>query len=313
MSSTVSRRKDCNEMTNETMQESMYRITNAILDSYEEIGGINHIGGPNLPSRNSIVGVLADLESLIFPGYREEEPLDEGNLKFTIAENISRVSRNLATEIEKSLQFRLRSTGSSDTVCRERAEYETFLLLQEIPEIRRRVKIDVEAAFAGDPAAQSHEEVILSYPGVEAIIVHRIAHFLHQQGIPLIPRMMSEYIHGKTGIDIHPGAQIGDFFFIDHATGVVIGETTIIGDRVKIYQGVTIGALSVKKGMANEKRHPTIEDDVTIYAGASILGGDTTIGRGSVIGGNVWITESVPPFSKIYNKPSEYIRKEASV
>lgn len=313
MSSTASRRKDCNEMTNETMQESMYRITNAILDSYEEIGGINHIGGPNLPSRNSIVGVLADLESLIFPGYREEEPLDEGNLKFTIAENISRVSRNLATEIEKSLQFRLRSTGSSDTVCRERAEYETFLLLQEIPEIRRRVKVDVEAAFAGDPAAKSHEEVILSYPGVEAIIVHRIAHFLHQQGIPLIPRIMSEYIHGKTGIDIHPGAQIGDFFFIDHATGVVIGETTIIGDRVKIYQGVTIGALSVKKGMANEKRHPTIEDDVTIYAGASILGGDTTIGRGSVIGGNVWITESVPPFSKIYNKPSEYIRKEASV
>lgn len=313
MSSTVKRRKDCNEMTNETMQDSMYRITNAILESYNEIGGINHIGGPNLPSRKSIIDILADLEALIFPGYREEQALDEGNLKFTIAENISRVSRNLATEIEKSLRFGLRSSGSPAKVCRERAEYETFLLLQKIPEIRRRVKVDVEAAFAGDPAAKSREEVILAYPGVEAIIAHRIAHVLHSQDIPLIPRMMSEYIHGTTGIDIHPGAQIGDYFFIDHATGVVIGETTVIGDRVKIYQGVTIGALSVKKRMANEKRHPTIEDDVTIYAGASILGGNTVIGHDSIIGGNVWITESVPPYSKIYNKPSEYVRKETSV
>jgi serine O-acetyltransferase len=291
------------------MQESMYRITNAILDSYQEIGGINHIGGPNLPSRRSITNILIDLESLIFPGYREDEELDEGNIKFTIAEKISRVSRNLATEIEKSLQFRLRSAGSNAKVCRERAEWETFLLLEDIPEIRRRVKVDVEAAFDGDPAAKSHEEVILAYPGVEAIIAHRIAHFLNDRDIPLIPRMISEYIHGKTGIDIHPGAQIGEYFFIDHATGVVIGETTIIGDRVKIYQGVTIGALSVKKEMANEKRHPTIEDDVTIYAGATILGGDTVIGRGSTIGGNVWITESVPPGSRIYNKPSEYVRK----
>jgi len=180
-------------------------------------------------------------------------------------------------------------------------------LLGQLPELRRKIHLDVEAAFEGDPAAKSHEEVILAYPGLEAISIHRFAHELWIRNIPLLPRMMSEYIHGKTGIDIHPGATIGESFFIDHGTGVVIGETTVIGKNVKIYQGVTLGALSVRKELSHKKRHPTIEDEVTIYAGATILGGETVIGRGSVIGGNVWITESVPPYSRVYNKPLEYV------
>jgi serine O-acetyltransferase len=165
--------------------------------------------------------------------------------------------------------------------------------------------LDVEAAVAGDPAANSENEVILAYPSLAAISTHRVAHFLYERDVPLLPRIMSEYVHHRTGIDIHPGAKIGRSFFIDHGTGVVIGETTQIGDRVKLYQGVTLGALSVSRDMRGKKRHPTIEDDVTIYAGATILGGDTVIGRGSVIGGNVWLVRSVPPYSKVYNARSE--------
>jgi len=173
-----------------------------------------------------------------------------------------------------------------------------------LPEIRTRLHLDVQAALEGDPAASSEAEVIVAYPGMAAITVHRLVHFLYQRAVPLLPRIMSEYVHHQTGIDIHPGATIGDYFFIDHGTGVVIGETTIIGDRVKIYQGVTLGALSVKKSLARKKRHPTIEDNVTIYAGATILGGDTVIGHESVIGGNVWLIQSVPPFSRVYNSVS---------
>jgi serine O-acetyltransferase len=159
---------------------------------------------------------------------------------------------------------------------------------------------DVAAAFRGDPAAKTVEEVILAYPGLEAIVGHRIAHFFWQAGVPLIPRMMSEHLHSKTGIDIHPGASIGKRFFIDHGTGVVVGETAIIGDDVKLYQGVTLGALSVRKGEGEQKRHPTIEDEVTIYSGATILGGRTVVGKGSIIGGNVWLTNSVPAYSRVY-------------
>jgi serine O-acetyltransferase len=170
-----------------------------------------------------------------------------------------------------------------------------------LPDIRARLHLDVKAALDGDPAAKSEAEIIVAYPGLAAISVHRIVHFLYQRDVPLLPRIMSEYIHHQTGIDIHPGATIGDSFFIDHGTGVVIGETTVTGDHVKIYQGVTLGALSVKKSLARDKRHPTIEDNVTIYAGATILGGDTVIGHDSVIGGNVWLVRSVPPFSRVYN------------
>jgi len=184
--------------------------------------------------------------------------------------------------------------------------------LDELPAIRRALSLDMQANFRGDPAAKSEDEVILSYPGFQAITVHRLAHYFWDAQVPLIPRMMSEMVHGNTGIDIHPGAKIGESFFIDHGTGVVIGETTVIGNNVKLYQGVTLGALSVKKEEGRRKRHPTIEDDVTIYSNATILGGETTIGRGSVIGGNVWITESVPPNTRVYNQAGDQASRQNS-
>lgn len=299
------------------MNHHILELTDLFLESYKEIGGINHLTGPNLPSRLGVQAIISDLESLMFPGFKTEEALEHENLKFTIAETISRVLRNLTTEITRSLCFERRITGENFcphhnslreiSDCRKESEAIATSLLQEFPRLRKLVQKDVEAAYQGDPASRSREEVILSYPGVEAIIIHRVAHELWIRQVPLIPRMMSEIIHGKTGIDIHPGATIGDFFFIDHATGVVIGETTTIGNGVKIYQGVTLGALSVAKDKANTKRHPTIEDRVTIYSGATILGGNTIIGADSIIGGNVWITSSVPAGSKVYNKTSDYI------
>ena len=302
------------------MPRSIDRIVDEIVESYASIGGINHISGPNLPSMESVVNIIADFESIIFPGYKSADAIRETNLRYCTGETVNRLVRALQAEIFKSLCFKQRlenpdsggycsETETARLEAMDQAEILTFDILNCVPEVRRRIKLDVEAAYAGDPAARSHEEVILAYPGVEAILIHRVAHEIWLRHVPLIPRMMSEHLHGKTGIDIHPGAQIGDYFFIDHATGVVIGETTRIGNHVKVYQGVTMGALSVSKRQVGTKRHPTIEDDVTIYAGASILGGDTTIGEGSIIGGNVWITESVPPNSKIYNPPASYIRK----
>ncbi len=275
-----------------------------ILASYEQYGGINLTDSHNFPNRESVIGALADIENVIFPGFREDAGLERDSLRFVTGERLHRVVRNLTGEVLKAIKHICLTINRDGSGCYKYAEQIVIKLIDEIPEFRRLSLTDAKAALDGDPAARSMEEVILSYPGLEALLVHRIAHFLHDHGVPIIPRMMSEHIHGKTGIDIHPGAKIGEECFIDHGTGVVIGETSILGRQVKIYQGVTLGALSVKKKMADKKRHPTIEDNVTIYAGATILGGDTVIGRGSVIGGNTWITESVPPESKIYNAPA---------
>lgn len=268
-----------------------------IMDSYQNDGGINKAGAENFPNRENVVSVIRELQSLIYPGFTTAEEIDGDNLKYITGQKVNRIISILTKEIKKALVYKASQHDENSKVqnshCFSLAEKTAVALIQEIPEIRRMVKLDTIAAYNGDPAAQSGEEVIVSYPGLEAIIVHRLAHFLHGCGVPVIPRIMSEYIHGKTGIDIHPGATIGESFFIDHGTGVVIGETTVIGKNVKIYQGVTLGALSVKKSLQNSKRHPTIEDDVTIYANATILGGETVIGKGSVIGGNSWITESV--------------------
>jgi len=316
----------------------------ALLESYSKYGFVNHAGDANLPSKRSIEKILRELTELLLPGFEEMDALDHDKLALITAERVNRVARNLEQEVEKSVAFGLRnaaeiaggtgsvnSSGSVNTSgygnasggansangvpaahagqnfksCHAGAEILVGTFFSELPAIRAMLGTDIRSAFKGDPAAKSLDEVILSYPGLEAILVHRLAHFFWQQNIPLIPRMMSEYVHSKTGIDIHPGAEIGESFFIDHGTGVVIGETTVIGKNVKLYQGVTLGALSVKKELAGKKRHPTIEDDVTIYAGATILGGDTIIGRGSVIGGNVWITKSVPPGSTIYANGNE--------
>lgn len=264
-----------------------------VLDSYNLYGGINFNDSANFPNKQTVVNVLQDLQSLIFPGFKREEKLDKDNLRYVTGERIHRIVALLTQEVQKALLYLCKDREMNNSMCFGLAEKTVLSLIEEIPEIRRKSHLDAQAALAGDPAARSEEEIILSYPGLEAILVHRIAHFLHINGVPMIPRIMSEYIHGKTGIDIHPGAEIGESFFIDHGTGVVIGETTIIGNNVKIYQGVTLGALSVKKEMHDKKRHPTIEDNVTIYAGATILGGNTVIGKNSTIGGNVWITKSV--------------------
>ncbi|MDF1569936.1 MAG: serine O-acetyltransferase EpsC [Spirochaetaceae bacterium] len=283
-------------------------INKSIIDSYQNLGGINHITGPNLPSRRGVIAILETFESLIFPGFQAEEKLEDDLISYTIGAKTRRLVRELTVEISRSLEYEVRSEGRESVpgTCRKEAEKIALNLLELIPSLRERAMRDVEAAYTGDPAAKSRDEVILSYPGLEAVACYRVAHELYIRDVPLIPRMMSEHVHKNTGIDIHPGAQIDDGFFIDHATGVVVGETSVIGKNVKLYQGVTIGALSVAKELADKKRHPTIEDNVTIYAGATILGGKTVIGKGSVIGGNVWITSSVPAFSVVYNRPADY-------
>jgi serine O-acetyltransferase len=272
-----------------------------ILTSYDTYGGINLTDTQNFPNRESVVQVVSDLENVIFPGFREDSCLDKETIRFVTGERLHRIVRNLTGEVLKGIKYICMITNRDGSGCYKYSEQIVLALIDEIPEFRRLSCTDAKAALDGDPAAKSVEEVILSYPGLEALLVHRIAHFLYSKGVPIIPRIMSEYVHSKTGIDIHPGAQIGEECFIDHGTGVVIGETTSIGKQVKIYQGVTLGALSVKKIMADRKRHPSIEDNVTIYAGATILGGETVIGKGSVIGGNTWITDSVAPGSKIFN------------
>lgn len=276
---------------------SIDSLIDNILKSYETDGGINKAGAENFPNRENVVSVLHELQCLIFPGYTTAEEVEADNLRYVTGQRVNKIISVLTKEIKKALVYKSSQYNKDAQVqkshCFELAEQASIALLEALPEIRRLVRLDTQAAFNGDPAAKSGEEVIVSYPGLEAIIVYRIAHILHKNGVPVIPRIMTEHIHGKTGIDIHPGATIGESFFIDHGTGVVIGETTVIGKNVKIYQGVTLGALSVKKSLQNSKRHPTIEDDVTIYANATILGGETVIGKGSVIGGNSWITESI--------------------
>ena len=269
-----------------------------ILDSYEKYGLINRNDIENFPNRQNVVSVLQDLQSLILPGFKAAEDIEPLNIRFITGQKVNNIIAKLTREIQKSLIYTISKVkGNSDNIenshCFKLAERTSIALIEEIPELRRKIQLDTIAAYNGDPAAHSKEEVILSYPGLEAIVIHRIANFLYKNGIPIIPRIMSEHVHGKTGIDIHPGATIGESFFIDHGTGVVIGETCVIGKNVKIYQGVTLGALSVKKELQDKKRHPTIEDNVTIYAGATILGGDTVIGKGCIIGGNTWVTQSV--------------------
>ncbi len=287
----------------------MNRLNNSIeslVESYKEHGVVNHSGAVNLPSRESVMAILADLGArnlrLITNNPKKIVGLSGYGL-----EVVERVPLERFAPPAESVSFSTRNGSFScgHGGCHAVARLIVDDFFETLPEIRRVLLTDVEAACRGDPAARSIEEVIVSYPGLDAITVHRVANFFWNRGVPLIPRMMSEIVHGRTGIDIHPGAAIGESFFIDHGTGVVIGGTAIIGKNVKIYQGVTLGALSVKKDEADKKRHPTIEDDVCIYSGATILGGETVIGRGCVIGGNVWITESVPPETMVFLKSPE--------
>lgn len=268
-------------------------IVNALLDSYCEIGGINHLDCSNLPSKRVIGAICDDLLQILFPGFFAEEVVSSQELPLLTNERIAAIRERLGTELRRSV--RLKSPDSSDH--RAEANELCCAFLRRIPEVRRLLQTDVEAAYEGDPAARNFDEIIVAYPFLEAIAIQRLAHLLYADGVPLLPRMMTEWAHGRTGIDIHPGAQIGSHFFIDHGTGVVIGETCEIGTHVKLYQGVGLVARSLAAGQAlkGKKRHPTIEDHVTIYAGATIVGGDTVIGARSTIGANVFVLKSVPP------------------
>ena len=281
-------------------------IKKALLESYAHDGGINHLDGVNLPSQDRVTEIARDLMHVLFPGYFEQTSLAQKDVPAWLDRLLVKLNQSLATEIEKCLRF----GGSAEPA--EGARRIATELLVQLPEIRRVVQTDVNAAYQGDPAARSIEEIIVAYPCVLVISLQRIAHVLYHQKVPLLPRMLTEYGHERTGVDIHPGAQIGTHFFIDHGTGVVIGETTRIGHHVKIYQGVTLGAKSFESDPAGNpvkgvKRHPDIEDHVTIYAHVTILGGDTRVGAHSVIGANVWLLDSIPPNNVAYYKSTSLV------
>ena len=259
-----------------------------------------------MPSRNAIIGILKDIRNIMFPGYFTDGAQTTPDAKYFIGNTVLQVEHNLVNQVREALLFRDGGKMSYEQID-ERAHEVCAAMLCKIPSIQKLLYKDIQAAFDGDPAAQSKEEIIYSYPGFFAIWVYRIAHELYKLDVPLVPRIMTEYAHSRTGVDINAGAEIGEYFFIDHATGVVIGETTRIGSHVKIYQGVTLGALSTRGGqrLAGVRRHPTIEDNVTIYANACVLGGETVIGAGSVIAGSAFVTQSVPPNSRVSQKNQE--------
>ena len=276
-------------------------VVSAVAASYAGGRLIDSLGTANLPNKRQVIEALNHLKAVMYLGYYATGSLDESRIRYSVASHLYPAYEILVEQIRRAVSYEgFRTAGEPRPPDWPRLT--TLAVLEKIPTIRTLLSKDVLAAFQGDPAANSVEEIIFSYPSIEAITVHRIAHELFTQGVPMLPRMMAEHAHSLSGIDIHPGAAIGESFFIDHGTGVVIGETCSIGDNVKIYQGVTLGALSVERGPSagrGKKRHPTIEDNVTIYAGATILGGATVIGKGSIVGGNVWLVASVPPGSRI--------------
>jgi serine O-acetyltransferase len=279
--------------------EKLETLVGRIVETYKGDSGINFIDVANLPVRRQILGILELLFEVLFPGHTGHKAVTQSNVRYVVGDILSQVYAELADQAKRAYLYQCRVENCDGCNCEKKGQDVAFELLAELPRIREFLKGDVCAAFDGDPAAKSYEEIVISYPCITAIAIHRIAHELFIREVPLIPRIMSECAHARTGIDIHPGARIGRNFFIDHGTGVVIGETSVIGDNVKIYQGTTLGALSFRRDergriIKGGKRHPTIEDDVTIYAEATILG-DVTIGKGAVIGGNTWIKESVSP------------------
>lgn len=299
------------EMGRERDPKGSDTLVDKILETYLETKGVNLREEDDLPSKEEVVEILNDLLTIIFPGYFGKIEITKANIRDIVDELLNSIGIRLRTQIERSLKYDCRMTKKcSIDICELHAKDIAREILEELPRIRWILSGDIQAAYDGDPAAKSIEEVILSYPAIVSIATYRIAHLLYERGVPLMPRIMSEYAHGLTGIDIHPGARIGRNFFIDHGTGTVIGETTVIGDNVKLYQGVTLGALSLPRDERGKiikyrKRHPTIEDNVVIYAGATILGGNTIIGKNSIIGGNVWITSSVPPNTRVAIAPPE--------
>lgn len=286
-----------------TFEDNINDIVTDLIGYYEKENTTDNVGIFNHPDKEIIIDILSSLRKVIFPGY-----FKNGSTKvYTLRNNLSMLIEDVMFKLTKQIAIVFGGERRNEDAIVEKARQITLEFVKCLRKIREYIETDVQAAYEGDPAAYSKDEIIYSYPGLFAILVNRIAHELFTLGVPVIPRMMTEYAHSETGIDIHPGATIGKFFFIDHGTGIVIGETTVIGNNVKIYQGVTLGALSTRGGQAlkSKKRHPTIEDNVTIYSGASILGGDTVIGKDVIIGGNVFITRSVPDGAKVSVKNQE--------
>ncbi len=283
-------------------------LAKSLCSSYIDDGCAGYAGRSGIPQRDIILLLLEQLLELLFPGYTGRKGFSREGQLFSTGDILNKVYKGLSEQIGKAFMFRCKSVDCSD-LCRGRASQTAMALLRKLPSLRSMLLDDAQAALEGDPAASSLDEIILAYPGFKCVCIHRIAHELYMANVPLVPRVMSEFAHSETGIDINPGATIGSHFFIDHGTGVVVGETAVIGKNVKLYQGVTLGALSFPKDATGKlikgnKRHPNIEDDVTIYAEATILG-NVTIGHHSVIGGNVWLTEPVPPYSKVTVSPSK--------
>lgn len=285
----------------EWSQEQSRALVERLLATYTDGRCINNREGHDLPRREVVFSVLDRLMTILFPGFLEAHPVTNANIEYHIGDQINHVYIDLVDEVERALRYECKLNKCDACTVRQESKKAVAQLLGSLPNIRETLKEDIDKAFEGDPAARSPDAIVLSYPYIEAITTHRLAHELYNAGVPLVPRLWSERAHARTGIDINPGATIGSRFFIDHGTGVVIGETCHIGRNVAIYQGVTLGALAPAKGqkLRGKQRHPTLEDDVIIYAGATILGGDTVIGQGAVIGGNVWLTDSVPPGTKV--------------
>ena len=288
------------------LKDQLPDVTARIVATYDRDGKMNHLDHCPLPRYDEIITAIQELNEIMFPGYRRREGLHHGNISYYVGDLVDRLHDRLTTQIGRALRHDAGATSD----CNSAEDFEalgqakTLQFLDQLPELREILATDVQAAYDGDPACKSPAEVIFCYPGLEAITVYRLAHLLYEIGIPFIPRMMSEWAHSRTGIDIHPGATIGRYFFIDHGTGVVIGETSHIGEHVKLYQGVTLGALSFPTDaegqlVRGQKRHPTLEDGVVVYANATILGGRTVVGHDSVIGSSVWLTRSVEPHTTV--------------
>lgn len=309
------RNEECRLNVDPEVSEEQARVIPQVVDRLVAGCGLadsfEHVSPVPIPDKDEVVEVIEIARRILFPGYFSLDRISRTSLTYNLGQEVTTLFDKLSAQITWSVRHDCYRYEHICAHCIEQGREKALVFLQTLPEIRNALSLDVKAALAGDPAGKSYDQIIFSYPGLFAITVHRLAHELYKLDIPLIPRIMSEYAHSLTGIDIHPGARIGNSFFIDHGTGVVIGETTEIGDRVRIYQGVTLGALSLPRDagerLKDVKRHPTIEDDVIIYSGATILGGDTVIGARAVIGGNVWLTESVPPDAKVIIKKPELI------
>ncbi len=297
--------------TGRRIREEIPGVVEKLVSSCSGERCFDHIGPEPIPSREAVIDIIHRMNRILYPGYFIRSRLEKFNLGYYLGQELTALFELLAEQITLAMRHDCIRHNLPCMQCDEQGQSAAMDFMHKLPKLRAILAADVRAAFEGDPAAKGYDEIIFSYPGLLAVTIYRIAHELFRQMVPLMPRIMTEYAHSITGIDVHPGARIGESFFIDHGTGVVVGETTEIGNRVRLYQGVTLGALSLPREeverLRKKKRHPTIQDDVIIYSGATILGGETVIGARAVIGGNVWLTESVPPDTKVYLKTPELV------